>query len=307
MFLNLKRHFYCGLIILNFLQVVDFFLIFRYDYFVTTLGKTMKFNANEITKLRLTSSAFNLRLVEKDNIESIVCKLENIDKELVKINQLENTLIVSMTKKGSMIRTIWNSNANRFIKIYVPKKKVFQSIKISAGVGLTRLKNIKTEKLNLSCGVGSCRLLNVTSSIKTKISSGVGRLQVKDCAFNNTKLFGGIGLIQISGTLTGTTVVSGGIGKIDLALKANKDDYNIHASNSFFENIFVDGVSVKGYKSEKTEVKNFLKLSGGVGTIAVMFTDVETPKDKESKKEKKDNDGETTTESHFEEETCQNG
>ncbi|MEL3908628.1 MAG: DUF4097 family beta strand repeat-containing protein [Treponemataceae bacterium] len=250
----------------------------------------MEFNVNEITKLRIRSSAFNLRLIEKNNIENIVCKLKNIDKELVKISQLENTLIVSMTEKGSMIRTIWNSNSERSIRIYVPKKKVFKSVKISAGVGTTYLKNIKTEKLNISCGVGSCRLLNVTSSKKTKFSSGVGKVQGKACTFNNTKLSGGVGLIQISGKLTGKTLVSGGIGKIDLVLKAKKDDYSIHASNSFFENIFVDGVSVKGYKSEKTDAKNSLRLSGGVGSIFVNFRDRKNncQNDKESKECKKE-------------------
>ena len=95
----------------------------------------MEFNADEIKQLKLSSSAFNVKLSEKEDIQAITCTLKNIDDDLVDIRQVDDTLTVSVTERGSLIRTIWNSNEKRSIKICVPKGKVFETIKISAGVG----------------------------------------------------------------------------------------------------------------------------------------------------------------------------
>lgn len=244
----------------------------------------MEFNVDEIKKLKLSSSAFNLKLMGKNDIQAITCTLKNIDDGLVDISQVDDTLVVSVTEKGSVIRTIWNSNEKRQIKICVPNGKVFEQIKIDAGVGVTKIKDITTEKLRVNCGVGMCRLLRVYSNEKTKISAGVGKVQAKNCSWDNMKLSGGVGLFQFAGNLTGYIFVSGGIGKVELTLYADKNDYEIHSKSSFFDTVRIDGASGKLYKNktDRADAPNELHLSGGLGTIDVRFKPDEETKTAET-------------------------
>lgn len=233
----------------------------------------MEFNADEIKQLKLSSSAFNVKLSEKEDIQAITCTLKNIDDDLVDIRQVDDTLTVSVTERGSLIRTIWNSNEKRSIKICVPKGKVFETIKISAGVGVTKIKNITTAKLRLDCGVGMCKMVQVRSTEKTKISAGVGKIAAEGCVWNNMKLSGGVGLVQFEGTLLGDITVSGGVGKVELTLSGDKDDYYIRAKSSLFDTVRIDGTTGKSYSNECTEAsaKNKLHLNGGLGSLEVRF------------------------------------
>lgn len=231
----------------------------------------MEFDAAKIQKLRLNTSAFNLRIIEKEDISNIVCKLKNVDENWVAFTEDDDTLTLSVTAKGAMIKTIWNTSSKRNIKIFVPQHKVFRSIRIGAGIGLTRLKNISCEKLNLAAGVGVSQLINVNVEQKCKIAAGVGRVMIKNSTFRDLSLNGGVGLTQFSGILCGKSSISGGIGKIELIIKADRDDYDIKTKSTFFDNIYIDGALSKNYHHENIDAEHTLRLSGGVGSIDLRF------------------------------------
>lgn len=235
----------------------------------------MQFNATEISKLKLNSSAFNLRIIEED-VSDIVCKLKNVKSEWISLKQKNNTLYLTVTDEGRMIKRIWNSNSKRIIKILIPKGKVFDLVNVIAGVGVTRIKNIKTEKLKLTCGVGTIQLKNVVSQRKTKIDSGVGKIKMKDCNLKNLYLTGGVGLTQFQGNLTGKIFVSGGVGKIHLTIDSERSEYNIKTKSSFLNNIYIDGFLVKGYRNENSEAKNKIRVAGGIGVVALRFKNKKT-------------------------------
>lgn len=231
----------------------------------------MDFNAQSINKLRLNTSAFNLRVIGKDDISNIKCSLKNIDKSWVTFYVAGETLVLSVTEKGSTIKTIWNTNSKRTIKIFVPKNKLFSVVSVVAGVGLTRLKNITCEKLKFASGIGVAEILQVNVEKRTKISGGVGRVRIKNSTLKNLSLKGGIGLIQFTGKLLGKTNIAGGIGKIALKVNDIKSNFNIKTKSSFFDNLYIDGILAKNYTNQN-ESENSFFISGGLGVIDLRFS-----------------------------------
>lgn len=231
----------------------------------------MEFSAEKITKLYLNTSAFNLQIIGKKDIENIICKLNFIEDDWIQVRENDDCLTLSVTEKGSTIRTIWRSKSERSVKIYVPEAKTFKSIKIMAGIGNIRMKNIRSGKLDFSAGLGFSKLVNVEVKKRVKVSAGLGRLSITKSSLNNLSLNAGIGLFQFSGKLFGKNIVKGGVGKIELLLYTKRADYDIKTKSSFFDNIYIDGILSKNYRSEAIDRDEKLRISGGLGVINVRF------------------------------------
>lgn len=231
----------------------------------------MEFDVHAISKLRVFSSVFGVRIIEKD-VSSIECILKNIDEDEVTIDEKDGILSIMSNKDGRFFSHA--VDGKRTVKILVPKGKHFQAIKLNVGLGVLKVKNISTAKLKVNGGVGYSLFENVTVSELVKIESGVGKLEVLNSSFNNLRASGGVGSFSFQGKITGESAVACGVGKIILDIDAKTEDYNIIGNSSkMFSGIVINGEKITSKYRKNHDAAHTLKLSSGIGRLEVMFKD----------------------------------
>lgn len=232
----------------------------------------MEFDAAAINKLKISVGIFNVSVAQKPGISDIVCTLVDLPEDYLNIFQEEDSLVVKPTKESKSARNFFykNDKNSKKLKIQIPEGKTFHSIKIVAGIGITKIKNLTTDKLKLYCGVGLCTVMGVTAKEKAKIEGAIGKADIKESSLHNATFSGGVGTIVFNGVLTGDIDISSGVGKVDMTIYGNKSDYNIKvAKNKLFGGIYIDGSTADSQICPQAE--NNMTLECSIGALEIRF------------------------------------
>lgn len=148
--------------------------------------------------------------------------------------------------------------------------KVSGNSKISSGVGHLEINDLSADSLTLSSGVGEITGNNLSAQ-DTNISTGTGSIRLTDCDFNDLDLDNGVGEFDLKGKITGDTDIDGGVGQIKINIDGNAEDYFFKSDTG------VGGIRLNGKKmGEETgndNAPNKMDISGGVGEIDIYTND----------------------------------
>lgn len=214
-------------------------------------------NVKEIHSLNVDLSAINFEIIDSDklNIESNIkdLKIEN-DSGNLKITN-ENKHFVN--------------EINSFLKVYIPKNTIFQSVDISLGAGQLKINTLQTSEFCLDVGAGSVNLKNVISKNKTKINTGAGKIEIYDSDFNNVELKVGTGKIKYIGSLSGNSEIDAGIGSVEFMILGSSLNYKFDVHKGLGD-VIIDG---KTFADNQTygNGNNNVSLSNAIGSIDVSF------------------------------------
>lgn len=171
------------------------------------------------------------------------------------------------------------------ITITIPAGTVFDSVRLSIGVGNTDIYDLKSDRVtDIDSGVGDTVFYD-TALKNVSISGGVGNTTFKNSEIDSldldvgvgefdfegsisgkTTISGGVGNAKISGVFTGDISIFAGVGDLELYLKGNPDDYDFDVSNGLGDVSF-NGRS-NGFPMNNN-APNEIEIDGGVGTVDV--------------------------------------
>ncbi len=131
----------------------------------------------------------------------------------IESKQEDNKLVIKDKNKS-----IFRSNNNSSITLYVPENLTFEKVVINMGVGELEVDNVSLNNADLHLGVGEA---NIKSDLigNTKIDCGIGEVKL-DLSLSKDeytfKLDKGLGEINVNNTSYGNTTLGNGKNYIDI-------------------------------------------------------------------------------------------
>lgn len=156
------------------------------------------------------------------------------------------------------------------IVVYIPgESEIFEGVVIKGGAGVINIDDLKTRNLRFDMGAGKVLISNLEVTDEAKIDGGAGKIEILGGTIRDLDLDLGVGKTDIRTKLIGHSEIDAGVGAVNISLIGSRDDYEIKA-NRGLGGISVDGQDVSDGQTIGNGL-NFLKISGGVGSIDVKF------------------------------------
>lgn len=219
--------------------------------------QTYKIEGN-IENLDAEIGAASLEIVSGDSFS-----VESNHKYLT-VKEDKNTL--KITEKRTIIGV---SSGNVKVVVTVPEDFVFENAEISTGAGKVKIDSLLAKKLTLELGAGETDIGKLSVENRTKISSGTGKLTIRDGELCDLSMEIGVGKLEFCGKLCGDCKVDYGIGGADFTLSGSKDDYRIELDKGLGEAV------IDGEKMSDGEVFGGgdcrIEIDGGIGSLNIDF------------------------------------
>lgn len=155
------------------------------------------------------------------------------------------------------------------LTVYVPAGTVYRDVSIATGAGRLTAEALSAERLDLAFGAGEVSFGSLTATESADIEGGTGRVTVSGGMLQNLDLDMGLGQLQLRAALRGDCELDLGVGESRVTLLGARDDYRLLPEKGL-GSMTVDGETLAA-GSVVGEGGNRVRLSGGVGTIAVTF------------------------------------
>lgn len=165
-------------------------------------------------------------------------------------------------------------NTEPIIEITIPENAVFDTVKLSVGVGTMYAENnINTKELELSVGAGEMTVEHLTVTQKSNIETGTGSIYLENVNLINTMLDCGVGSIYLNGSIKGENKINCGIGNITMELEERfKDCY--YSVDCGLGSVIINGRTYHDDdKIGKKDAASKFKLDCGVGNIDIITSD----------------------------------
>lgn len=201
----------------------------------------------------------NLKFSNLKLVRSNYLKVDNSnDKVNVKIdnNKLE------ITDSSSL----FSSNKDKELIVYVPSDYMFEMVYINSGAGKINIEGFNTKELKMDLGAGEAIVSNVISN-KTDIDTGTGRVDIHNSKLNDAKFDLGIGSISIGDEITGNCKINSGIGRVELNLSGSEEDYSFDIDKGIGDISLNNRSLSDGTKTGNG--RNSIEIDGGIGSIDI--------------------------------------
>lgn len=156
---------------------------------------------------------------------------------------------------------------NAKLVLYIPRD--VNKLDLDIGAGKIEMEDITVQELSLDTGAATTAIKGLKVLSKLDIDAGVGDISIKESDVSNLDMDAGVGNIEYNGYLRGKSSVDCGIGNVDMNLEGTEEMYNIIAERGIGE-LKINGIKLSGSQILGTG-KNILKLSGGIGSLAVTY------------------------------------
>lgn len=160
------------------------------------------------------------------------------------------------------------------VKVFIPKGKTFDTVRIESGAGNFKLNGLQCKKLDLKVGAGKMTLENLTVTESANIDSGAGKTTFNDCNINNPAISIGAGYFEYYGILYGKIQIDHGLGKALFNIDGKKSDYSIQ-TDSGLGTMKIDGEPLSDDLINKFNPKadNKILIESGIGKIELDFNE----------------------------------
>ena len=159
------------------------------------------------------------------------------------------------------------SHQSGVIEVTIPSKVLLDRLKISSGAGKVELRNVTAKESKIGLGAGSLLIEN-SVFYETKIDSGAGEVKVNESILHNLDIDSGVGKTELKADILGTSKIECGIGEIHLVLP-KESDYKLTLEKGI-GNLEVNGKSIQN-ESTYGSGENNIKIEGGIGSIKIDF------------------------------------
>ena len=224
-------------------------------------GPTQSWSGSDsVQRLDLEISAADLRIRTGDRFQ-----VESNHKYLT-VTEKSGTLEIS--EENLPFGTSFNGVQ---VTITLPEGFTFEDVDMETGAGRVEISALSTETLSLELGAGETVIDALTVQTRGFISTGAGKLTIRDGQMRDLSLDQGVGKLELTGLLTGRCQADLGVGSAEFTLLGSRADYTISLDKGL-GNATVDGEAL----SDGAIVGNgqhYLDISGGVGSIAIRFRD----------------------------------
>ena len=153
------------------------------------------------------------------------------------------------------------------VEVFVPRKTVFEKIKVTTGAGAFKADHIESKELSLELGAGKAEISELIAHISADIDSGAGQVTVSGGMLANLDFDMGVGKVELKSELVGKADVDCGIGELELVLLGGSESYNIDIEKG------IGSATINGEASAKHHGggSNNVDIDGGIGKIVVEF------------------------------------
>lgn len=155
------------------------------------------------------------------------------------------------------------------VVLTVPADFVFEDASIETGAGKVDIENLCANTLRLDLGAGATDIGCLTAQTRAKISTGAGKLTIRDGVLRDVTMELGVGKLELAARLTGECTVDYGVGGAELTLLGSKEDYQIRLDKGLGEATLEGEAMNDG--STYGGGKNRIDIDGGVGSISIRF------------------------------------
>lgn len=166
-------------------------------------------------------------------------------------------------------RNYFWSHESGTIRITIPNEMVINRLNISSGAGKIELKNITVNHAKIEVGAGSFVAEN-SIFYETKIDSGAGEVRIDKSILHNLDLATGVGKAKLQAEILGKSQIDCGVGEVHLLLP-KKNDYQLKLEKGI-GSIEVDGKKLAN-ESTYGDGENYIAIEGGIGSIKVDFNE----------------------------------
>lgn len=184
------------------------------------------FDKENVENIYINISWGELKIIETNdnNISIEAKKVPDAFNAFLENNKLNVDFNVNSSKvlfKKNHIKI--NNLPSVFIKI--PKKKYYKfELKLDAGI--TDIKNISTDIIDISCGAGELNIKNVNANNFMNIKGGAGEINISKGILGGLNANLKIGEFDFDGTINGDITVKNSVGDVDINLTNPKSDFN---------------------------------------------------------------------------------
>ncbi len=219
------------------------------------------YNVAEVKRIDIDTNIADLNILVGDEF-----KIEA--KDVVKgfTHELNNG---TLKIKEKTIKNVINTNLEgSVINIYIPKDTVFEVVEMDAGIGDTKVEELRANTMDIETGVGNVEIDYIEAKQKLDISCGVGNFEIRNSVINNLEFDAGVGHYNITSYLTGYSQIESGVGdgRITL-LEFSENTHKINVEKGV-GNIILNGEKMSN-NSSFGNGEHYLKIEGGVGNIDI--------------------------------------
>lgn len=176
-------------------------------------------------------------------------------------------------KKGESLSIESNINKLDILEkngtLKIKEKRFFGLFYGSAVLTITVPENASFESLSIKMGAGNITAESVNVTKGTVIESGIAKISVNGCSFNNLNLDSGVGGLDFNSKVAGKFEVSTGIGESNITLPGKKSDYSVDVDKGL-GSIIVDGEKVSELETKDGNLCK-IEVDGGIGNISLNF------------------------------------
>lgn len=205
------------------------------------------------------------------DIEVAGCSLEIKNGENFYVESNNKYIEYNIKNNKLLIKEEKHLMNNSDYKVIVTVPSYIEEVSIESGAGIVKIDEMIVDKFELDLGAGKTTINNLTVLKECDIDSGAGELEINDSSITNLDLDVGVGRVYMNSLIVGSSEVNAGIGEVELDLIGNDDDYKFNISKGIgdieFSGKNISNNSVIGTGS------NFIKISGGIGSIKVNFSE----------------------------------
>lgn len=243
---------------------------------------TETYSAENIDEIKLSFSLNDYRVVFDENATDIKVDCTDVNKELLDIKTEKNTFKLDEDSGTNINKGIFHfeffgldlSRADEIdsitdidklfydgdgeVTITIPAR-LYDDVKITAGVGNVDVQGGECKTFKLSAGVGNVDI-NGTKAQECDFSAGVGNVDCSEVSFESFDLSAGMGNVKVRGFL-GDTKLSCGVGNVELHIKNSSDNYNFKG----------DDVDIHRGGNSTSDEEYDIKISTGLGDCDIYF------------------------------------
>lgn len=226
-------------------------------------------NANNINQIDIN---LNYGEIFFTTGETFSTSYENMILEDFEIKEEDGCLSIQDKRKRNIRLFGMKPDYSPIIRITIPYQHTFERISLATGASEVHAETLSANTFSLKMGAGEFHTKELNVSAHASIESGAGEVHVGAGHINNLTISSGAGEIHINAALTGDSCITAGVGEIHLQLLGNPDDYSATVSKG------IGRLCVNGFTSGNGMTygkgPNHIKVTGGVGEIYIVFSEI---------------------------------